>query len=511
MTSLIKYILALVASLTVVTFTQGQTDQNTSQTFSATVLDAKTQEPIPFATVQTGHNKGTITNTEGVFSVILEENRLENDSIYISSMGYGKKGVLPNTTVDGIILLKAETNELDSVFLTNNPLEPEEVIARVKENIATNYPNTLTQKKIFFRQSLHNTMNKMDVETKKSTIEELDKELIDSVVNLIPRKSDYYSESVATLSGNYIKQKLNVERAAKLYDKNKDVSAEGLGKRLENIFKENVKPDSYLKIKSGLFGTKVALDEIDTTEGQEEEQGGGPVSVKVGEDPTTQDITKGVKGDIKSMYGALFFQEDAKLDILDKSSRYEFDITGYTTIDDAVNYVITFEPKGSKDFAGTMYVNTEDYAVMRLEYRNVKRLYGIKLLGISYRETINRGKCLFAKDQEGGYSLHFMELEEGVQFGVDRPLKVIEKNKNVKGRRKQNELSLNIDMGTTAITKSEFVVFDSSVIDEATYTNASESTEAEATYLPAYDPDFWKGYTIMEPNAAIRAFEVEQE
>lgn len=511
MTTLIKYILALLTSLTVITFAQGQTSQEDPQTFSATVLDAKTQEPIPFATVQTAKNKGTITNTEGVFSVVLKEDRAQNDSIFISSMGYGKKGILPSMVVDGVVLLKAETNELDSVFLTNNPLEPEDVIERVKENIATNYPNSLTQKKIFFRQSLHNTMNKMDVDTKKSTIEELDKELIDSVVNLIPRKSDYYSESVATLSGNYNKQKLNVERAAKLYDKNKDVSADGLGKRLETIFKANVKPDSYLKIKSGLFGTKVELDEIETNEAPEgEEAAGGPVQVKVGEDPTTQDITSGVKDDINELYAALFFQENAKLDILDKSSRYKFDITGFVTIDDAVNYVITFEPKGSKDFAGTMYVNTEDYAVMRLEYANVKKLYGIKLLGISYRETINRGKCLFAKDENGGYSLRFMELEEGVQFGVDRPLKVIEKNKNVKGRRKQNELSLNIDMSTLAVTKAEFVVFDSSVIDEGTYSSAIESTDAVATYLPAYDSNFWKDYTIMEPNAAIRAFKVEE-
>ena len=158
-----------------------------------------------------------------------------------------------------------------------------------------------------------------------------------------------------------------------------------------------------------------------------------------------------------------------------------------------------------------MYVNTEDYAVMRLEYVNVKRLYGIKLLGISYKETINRGKSLFAKDENGGYSLRFMELEEGVQFGVDRPLKVIEKNKNVAGRRKQNELSLNIDMSTLVVSKSELVVFDSAVIQEDAYDSALESTEAVATYLPAYDPAFWQGYTIMEPNAAIRSFAVDEE
>jgi len=482
MTTVIKYILAVLTSIVTFTFATAQT-----QTFSATVLDAKTQEPIPFATVQTGN-------------------------IVISSMGYGKKGILPEMIADGVVLLKAQTNELDSVFLTNNPLEAEEIIERVKENLTTNYPNTLTQKKIFFRQTLHNTMKKIDIETKKSTIEELDKELIDSVIDLIPRKSDYYSESVATLVGNYNKQKLNVERAAKLYDKNKDVSADGLGKRLEKIFKENIKPDSYLKIKSGLFGTKVALDEIETTDNDsiDGEEGGAPLQVKVGEDPTNQDITKGIKSDIKILYKALFFQEDADLDFIDKSSRYTFTHKGITSIDDALTYIIAFEPSGSKDFAGTIYVNTEDYAVMRLEYKNVKKITGIKLLGISYRETLNRGKCLFSKDESGGYSLRFFELEEGVEFGVDRPLKVIEKNKNVVGRRKQNELSLNIDMGTYAVTKSEFVVFDSAVIEETDYENATESTDAEATYLPAYDPNFWKDYTIMEPNAAIRAFKVEE-
>ena len=512
MTTSIKYILALVTSLTAIHYAQGQTAQEDPQTFSATVLDAKTQEPIPFATVQTGKNTGTITNTEGVFSVILEEDRPANDSIYISSMGYGKKGILPEMITDGVILLKAETNELETVFLTNNALEPEEIIERVKANLTKNYPNALTQKKIFFRQSLHNAMNKMDIETKKSTIEELDKELIDSVINLIPRKSDYYSESAATLSGNYSKQKLNVERAAKLYDKNKDVSADGLSTRLESIFKENIKPDSYLKIKSGWFGTKVNLDDIETNQDENEADGENepPVQIKVGEDPTTQDITTEVKGSINELYEELFFQEDAKLDVLSKSSKYQFEITGYTTLGDAINYEINFKPKGSKVFAGTMYVNTEDYAVMRLEYKNVKRLSNFKLLGLSYSVNTNRGKCLFKKDENGGYTLHFMELETGAQFGVDRPLKVIEKNKNVKGRRKQNELSLDIDMSTLVVFKKEFVVFDSSVIDETTYANATEKTDAVATYLPAYDPSFWKDYTIMEPNAAIRAFKVEE-
>jgi hypothetical protein len=100
-----------------------------------------------------------------------------------------------------------------------------------------------------------------------------------------------------------------------------------------------------------------------------------------------------------------------------------------------------------------------------------------------------------------------MELEDGSVFGVDRPLNVIEKNKNVKGRRKQNELALNIDLTSTNVSKYEMVVFATENITATAYAQATENPEIEASHLTKYDPAFWKDYTIMEPNAAILAFE----
>ena len=47
-----------------------------------------------------------------------------------------------------------------------------------------------------------------------------------------------------------------------MYDKNSDISAEGIGKKLEKIFNDNIKKDSYIKIKSGIFSTKMELDSI---------------------------------------------------------------------------------------------------------------------------------------------------------------------------------------------------------------------------------------------------------
>ena len=66
----------------------------TAQNFSAKVIDKETGEPIPYATIETGLYQGMITNEEGEFSFILEEVKHPQDSIYISYMGYEKKGVV---------------------------------------------------------------------------------------------------------------------------------------------------------------------------------------------------------------------------------------------------------------------------------------------------------------------------------------------------------------------------------------------------------------------------------
>ena len=171
-------------------------------------------------------------------------------------------------------------------------------------------------------------------------------------------------------------------------------------------------------------------------------------------------------------------------------------------------YIIHFRPKGNKDFKGTIYVNTEDFAIVRLDFQNVKPISKFGLLGITYRNSIYRGKMLFGKELNGAYSPKYLELEDGNYMGLNRPLKVIEKNKHVKGRRKQNELSLALDIQINQLVKYELVVFDSETISEIEFKNSIENTNVKATYLSQYSPTFWKDYTIMEPNDAIESFKV---
>ncbi|MFT7073950.1 MAG: hypothetical protein ACJA1Z_000730 [Patiriisocius sp.] len=477
-------------------------NQLRSQHLTVTVVDAKTGAPIPFATVVTGKHSGLITNDEGVFAITERQLVSIKDSIFISSMGYEKVG-LWQPRGETTISLVPKTFELAEVFLNANPLTATEVIEKVKENTLANYTITPSKKKIFFRQSDLNIMTKVDFGFKKSSIDELNEELFDEIAASIPRKSMYYKEAVGDFYGDYNSNKLHIDKAAELYDKNKDISMDGLSDRLERIFKENVKPDSYLKIRSGLIGTKIELDSI-SNENKEE-----TAIIKAEIDtPEKTGFQADLKDRISELFEQLFFNEDSELDILEKSNRYEFTHKDYTFIDDSAVYIIGFEPKGKKKFKGVLYVNAQDYAVMRLEFENVRPLNKFGMLGISYSRSVFKGKMLFAKESKGGYGVSYMELEDGITFGVDRPLNVIEKNKHVKGRRKQNELALHLDIGTTNISKYELVVFSSENISDDDFKQASENPDVKPSYLSKYDPDFWKEYTIMEPNAAIQAFEV---
>ena len=129
-----------------------------AQTFSARVLDTKTKEPIPYATVATGLNQGLITNEDGEFTFLLENVSHPQDSIFISYMGYETKGVLFSKTENLEILMTPKTYELNEVFLSTRTLDVDDIIDNIKERLDKNYAVGLTKKKIFFRQSEMGTM-----------------------------------------------------------------------------------------------------------------------------------------------------------------------------------------------------------------------------------------------------------------------------------------------------------------------------------------------------------------
>lgn len=483
------------------------------QEIRARVIDSITKESIPFASV-IYKKRGTITNEEGRFTFIYGKSTKSSDTLMISCIGFKTIAKPLEQYKDSVLLMSPQTNELKRVVLTNKNYTADEIIDKVKENINKNYTKDLTKKRLFFRESNHQRLIKTNFKLKKSTIKELNKKFLDSAINSIPPTNSYYSEILCDLYGNFNqeKQKIDLIKASEMYDKNNQIGLTALEEKFNNIIKKNVKKDSYFKVKSGwFFGQKVKMDDfvgkdVDSTDAealkkQVEDQ-------KKREADRKKNFAKYRKNRITHLMQSLFFQDDTKLNFIRKSGRYDFELKDITYMGETPVYVLTFEPGWRAEYRGTLYVNIDDFAVVRADYENTESVKSFKLLGVSFNQYLSKGKMIFDKTANGKYGLKYLEQENASRFGVKRPLKIIEKNKNVRGRRKQNELSVKLDLAMGNTDKREIVVFDTDEISSAEYTSFKEKNTVTPTYMASYDPDFWKGYNIIEPNKAIREYTV---
>lgn len=484
----------------------------TAQKISSKLIDSISNEPVPYANI-IFKKGGTISNEEGKFTFLFGKNASQNDTLLISCIGFETIKKPLNQFKGNVIYMLPKTNELREVILDTKKYTAKEVIAKVKENITTNYNFDYTKKRVFFRESNHQNFIKSNYTLKKSTIAALNKPFLDSVINNLPKSNAYYTEVLCDLYGNFSKekQKIDLIKASELYDKNNEVGFTAFEEKFERIINENVKKDSYFKVKSGLFGQKLDMEEL---RGSEVDSTDAASLKKQLDDEKKRELdrkknfSKYRKNSISGMIENLFFQEKTKLNFIQKSGKYNFEITDFAYVGNDAAYVIKFAPKGAADYKGTLYVNMQDFAILRADYENVKNVKNFKLLGISFTIFRAGGKMIFAKGLDNRYNLQYLEKDDASRFGIKRPLKIIEKNKNVKGRRKQNELYVKLDMAMRNATKSELVFFDTNTITAATFDSFKEKNSMLPTYMPAYSPEFWKGHNIIEPNQAIKDFTV---
>ena len=318
-------------------------------------------------------------------------------------------------------------------------------------------------------------------------------------------------------SGDADEQKLNLIKASELYDKNKDIDLENLEEKFNQIVKKNIKTDSYFKVKSGLFGTKIDADEMgDIFEEEIDSTDAAAVNKKLEEELERKKerrkfFSKYKRETLGNLFENLPIFDDTDYNVIFKPRRYDLNLETFTYLGDQAVYVIDYEPDGSPEFKGKLFINADDFALIRMDFENVEPLRDFKLLGVSFKEYLAKGSIIFAKGADQKYHLRYYNIIKGVRAGFKRPLAIIEKNKNVRGRRKQNELKLKVDATFGNINRYELVVFDEAPISAAQFESYQENNDVLPTYMPNYDPNFWEGYNIIEPNRAIKEFTSEVE
>lgn len=494
------------------------TSKQKKESRSSVLVDSLTNAPIPYASILIKNTQqGVISNEEGAFSLNLPENIKPTDSILVSSMGYASRAYLISEITDTLRIASKEI-QLQGVIVSNKNLTAAEIVTQVQANLSKNHSQQLSSKRLFYRASETQYMNKMAVDFKKSSIGTLNKKFIDSIMDLIPRDGAYFTEVLADIHGDYRQKdlKINLIKASNLYDKDNEVSFEGIEQKFDEIFEENIKKDSYLKIKSGWFSTKVSSEDLFYEEAKIDSTDMALLDSlatvkKERELKRKKNFAQYRKNRIGRLFERLFFNEDSPFDFLFKENRYHIRLEDFTYLGEIPVYELRFISKGRSDYNALMYVNAEDFGVVRLDFKNSKILKKIKLLGFSYVDYLSEGKAFFTKIEGLGYQLSYLEETSGEKVGIKRPIKIVEKNKNTRGRRKQNELKVGIDFEINTQNKNEIVVFNHQALTKEAFTAITENNSVLPTYLPKYDPDFWEGYNIIEPNKAIKNFAAQSE
>ena len=474
-----------------------------AQELTAVVKDSISQKVIPFASIYVNSGSGVVSNEEGHFRLQYDASK-EKDSLFISCMGYKTLNIPFSKVKDTVFYLSPKTIELNSIILSNNQLDVKEILKEIQKDIPEKYELGLTKKKLFFRETGSQEFKILEVKIKKTSITEFNQTFWDSTLVKIPRKNSWYFELIGNLNGDYNKknQKLELLKALELEDKEKTAIFENIEKLFDTILKQNVKSNSFFKVRSGIIGGKVEADEInDTSE--------DTLTSKQKIQKEKDDFLKWRKRVLSNSIISLFDEEKLDLTILKKASKYKFTQTDFTYLGDTPVYIINFYPDGNADFKGKIYVDADKLALIRIEYKNIQPIRDFSMFGVSFKEDLREVIVQFKKTASEKYSLEYFDFNTSFEGGFDRPLVITEKNKIVKGRNKQNQLKMDLNVVNRNNQRYQLVIFETIPLDIHVFEDFQEKAKILPVNRITYDPNFWEGYMIIEPNAAIKEFRVD--
>ena len=465
-----------------------------AQSKKVKIIDSISFEPVPFATIFFSNNNGIISDENGFFELVPEQFS-KKDSLFISSMGFESKQFSLDIFNDSIIRLSPKTISLKNVIVTNNQLSSVEIIDSVKLYIDRNYNFGITENKLFFRQEFNQDLEKFKLNKFKSTIKDLSAEAMDSMTDNLPKKSKNELESLSYyyVNLNIDVPKIKLIKSRRTNDDNESDLSKSLGDKLEKSLRENLKSNSYFKIRSGWLPfsgdlTFNGLWEIDSTNQDQLNK------LKEEEIKRKENFSIGQKGRIQSVYLKSFFNPNSDLNFILKSKNYIFSDSELTYLGNELVYVIECYPKRGDKYKGTIYVNSDNFAVVRIDYENIKPLSKFKLLGVSFSSNLEKGRMVFSKFENEKYSLSYYQNSRGNNMSIKRPFKIIEKNKFVKGRKKQNQISAKLDFASSSIYNTELQVFRVRSIEEIQFEEIDEKNQVLPIYLEEFKKDFWEGF-----------------
>lgn len=478
-----------------------------SKELKGVLLDIDKNTALPYANIVFLHkNTGIVTNEQGQY--LLDITKLnKNDTISFQYIGYETKNLtIQQLDSSAVVYLKENTNSLNEIFVFSKNLNPELIVKKVLENKDVNYKRATLKNQTFIRRRFISDIDHIKINFKKSSFQELSKEKIEMVERKIPKHSVSYTDFLGNLyfsdnKTDSLRLKIDPIKMVSLKDKNL-ADMEQLETIFENLL-SNTKEKEYWKIKSGIIGAKLQINENELDKAKRD-------SLKrINE---MQFKTKYYRNSINYLLKYSTFSDKKEWDFLHRTSRYEYTLVGGTTVNGEDVYIIDFVPKNSGKFKGRVFITLKTYALIRAdyEYETGKMGTDIHLFGVGYSDNSFSGSISFEKKQ-GTYQLKYCSKKEGSKVSVDRNISLIRKKKRFLLDKKLNEIKVGFNLAASEEFSFEMLVLDHIDISLQQFNDFKQKEFIKLIYVEQFNDQLWKGYSIIEPTKQMREYKKLEE
>lgn len=257
------FLILLITSLQI--FGQGLADtlsnEESKTEIKGIVLDEAKQTALPYTNIYVlNNNKGTITNEKGHFTLNISDLN-GNDTVRFQYIGYKIKLLTVDELISsGNVYLSEEIINLSELIVFGEVPDLKTIVKNVLLYKDSNYREITSKRQFFLRDRDIADFNKFNLNYKKSTIDELDRNMIQTIEDKMPDFVTSFTDFLGYYYSNKnkddsVKQKLDPIRMVSL----KEEYIEDL-KNLETIFEgifSETNDDEYWKVRSGIFGSKL--------------------------------------------------------------------------------------------------------------------------------------------------------------------------------------------------------------------------------------------------------------
>jgi hypothetical protein len=476
--------------------------QNVNRDLKGIVLDADKLTPLPYASIYALHkNKGVISNETGAFSINISDLD-KSDTLCFQYIGYKTRFItLGQLDTSAVVYLTVEIINLNDILVFGNAPDPESIVKKVLRNKDSNYKKMTGRRQTFIRKRDITDIDGMSLTYKKSTFPELDRDMLKTFEDNIPRHSTSYTDFLGNLyftknQEDSVKLKIDPIRTIELKEK-EIAELEQYEPLFKNLF-ANTGEKEYWQIKTGIFGQK--FDKEDVNPGTED-------------DTVDQNKSSLVyfSHSVASQLTYSSLNDKDQWEFLYNTGRYDYTLAGGASVNGEDVYIIDFTPHNNGLYTGRMFISTTTFALIRADYEYAPGKIGrnIQLLGVGFTQTQFSGSIFFEK-KDDNYLLKYFSKKENARVGIDRDLALYQKKRRFFWDEKLKEFKVGIDVTFDSESSFEYLVLDDQEISERQFEDFRQPEKMEVIYVDQFDDKLWSGYPIIEPTRQMKEYKKQE-